>query len=130
MGITFTSVAIYYTCLSWELFGHQDNSSIELTHLGITVSLFGVMANALQVLSLFVWKQIGVSIVYREHCSLITSSPYLKWYDGSNDFSKKNGKKSKQSMLGTSVEMNGSMWKSPVDVEIIAVIVEDDSRSP
>ena len=130
VGITFGASAIYYTCLSLELFGHPDDSIIEIKHIGITVSIFNVIANALQVTSLFIWQQLWSSIVYRKHCSFITTTPYLTWYDESNDDNGHIDDKSDdiRSKVATNVELNAPISTTTDDVVIPTVAnVGDDS---
>ena len=77
IGILFTIDAIQYTFFS-DLYGN-DNSVIHIQSLDVSISVISVMASAMQILSIFIWKQVILSIIKKNRCILIKYSPYIRW---------------------------------------------------
>ena len=67
--------AIRYTFFA-DLYG-VDNSIIHVKALNLSISLTSIMGNALQILSIFVWKQVILSILRKNRCILVKYSPYI-----------------------------------------------------
>ena len=76
-GVLFSFIAISYTFYT-DIWGN-DNSIIHIKSLDLSISASSMMASSLQILSIFVWKQVLLSIFKRNRCILIRYSPYIKW---------------------------------------------------
>ena len=59
----------------------NPKSIIHIKALNSSFSVVSVRAGALQILSIFIWKQVFLSIIKRNRCVLIKYSPYLRWVD-------------------------------------------------
>ena len=80
LSLTFVMLFIMYD----TYFNDIDDVIIEI-YADQTLSLRGIEIGALQVLTIFSWKQTYKTIRKKDRCVLIKYSPYIQWIDNDNE---------------------------------------------